>query len=391
LRTLLIIMCLAISFIPIGIIGGIQGFQSSSFILIALITIVTFVASLIISYLISRPIERLTRYIDEISKGRLDVNLENSEIYEINNLTDSLNRVMTSLKLAIHKVGVKKGEIFEKTVQAKEAVEEKYTNLLDSLAGWFWEVDDKGIYTYCSKNISNILGFKPDEIIGKSFFDFMLPEDAKKFKHIFKETAQKEIPIKDIENWNLSKNGNKVCMITNGVPFFNNNGNILGYRGVDIDITNRKMAEEKIKKLNIEIVELRKEIDQLLNERNKKKIKKLDKVSRKKKKIGDKWIEHEQDSVFIFDENANILDCNENMYKRLGYTKSEMLSLNMADFDILESKEDISNKIKDAKKIGSLNFKTIHKRKDGSAILVFENVQYIKDENNFKCIVREDY
>jgi len=384
-------MCLAISFIPIGIIGGIQGFQSSSFILIALITIVTFVASLIISYLISRPIERLTRYIDEISKGRLDVNLENSEIYEINNLTDSLNRVMTSLKLAIHKVGVKKGEIFEKTVQAKEAVEEKYTNLLDSLAGWFWEVDDKGIYTYCSKNISNILGFKPDEIIGKSFFDFMLPEDAKKFKHIFKETAQKEIPIKDIENWNLSKNGNKVCMITNGVPFFNNNGNILGYRGVDIDITNRKMAEEKIKKLNIEIVELRKEIDQLLNERNKKKIKKLDKVSRKKKKIGDKWIEHEQDSVFIFDENANILDCNENMYKRLGYTKSEMLSLNMADFDILESKEDISNKIKDAKKIGSLNFKTIHKRKDGSAILVFENVQYIKDENNFKCIVREDY
>ena len=75
-------MCLAISFIPIGIIGGIQGFQSSSsLLLIGLITIVTFIASLIISYLITRPIERLTRNIDEISKGKLDVKLENSENY----------------------------------------------------------------------------------------------------------------------------------------------------------------------------------------------------------------------------------------------------------------------------------------------------------------------
>ena len=122
-----------------------------------------------------------------------------------------------------------------------------------------------------------------------------------------------------------------------------------------------------------------------------KKIKKLDRLSSIKEKIEDRWTEHGHDSVFIFDENANILDCNDNMYKRLGYTKSEMLSLNIVDFDALESKEDIINKINDVKKTGSLNFKTIHKRKDGSAILVFENVQYLKDNNTFKCIVREDY
>lgn len=109
------------------------------------------------------------------------------------------------------------------------------------------------------------------------------------------------------------------------------------------------------------------------------------------KKLEDKWSESEFDSVFLFDENANIVDCNENVYKRLGYTKSEMLSLNMADFDALESKEDIIKRINEAKKTGVINFKTIHKRKDGSAILVHENVQYIKDKNVFKCIVREDY
>ena len=44
LKTLLIIICLAISMIPIVIIGGIEGFQSTMP-LIGLITIVTFAAS----------------------------------------------------------------------------------------------------------------------------------------------------------------------------------------------------------------------------------------------------------------------------------------------------------------------------------------------------------
>ncbi len=105
----------------------------------------------------------------------------------------------------------------------------------------------------------------------------------------------------------------------------------------------------------------------------------------------EKWSEHEFDSVFILDSDANVIDCNENMYKRLGYTKSEMLSLNMADFDALESKQDLIKKINDAKKKGTTSFKTIHKRKDGSAILVYENLQYLKDKNEFKCIVREDH
>lgn len=109
------------------------------------------------------------------------------------------------------------------------------------------------------------------------------------------------------------------------------------------------------------------------------------------KKIKDeKWSEREFDSVFIFDENANILDCNNQMYKKLGYTKSELKNLNMSDIDALESKKDILEKIKKVKKDGVLTFKTIHKRKDGSKLLVDENLQYLKEKNEFKGIARED-
>jgi len=384
-------MCLAISLIPVGIIGGMEGLQYSS-LLIILIFGVTFIVSLVISFFITQPIVKLTKNIDEISKGKLDVKLDKSEIHEINNLTDSLDRIMASLKLAIHKVGVKKGEIFDDAVKATQAVEKKHEDFLDSITGWAWEIDEKLTYTYCSNNISKILGYESDEVIGQSIFNFMLPEDIQNAEKIFKEASSKNKSIKSYINWHVCKNGKKICIITNGIPFFDENGNLTGFRGVDIDVTLEKESEAKIKQLKTELSNLKMEMTGLLNERDTKKIKKIDKhqkpISNNKDVI---WTEHEFDSVFILDENANILDCNENMFKRLGYTKSEILNLNMADFDALESKDDIINKINKAKKEGSISFKSIHKRKDGSALLVFENLQYLKDENKFKCIVREDY
>ena len=94
--------------------------------------------------------------------------------------------------------------------------------------------------------------------------------------------------------------------------------------------------------------------------------------------------------MFIFDENANIIDCNKNMCKILGYKKDEMLLLNIADVDCLETQENIKDKINKIKKQGKINLKTIHKKKNGSSIFVSENIQYLKDKNMFKCNVKED-
>jgi len=385
-------MCLTVSFIPIGIIGGTHGFQYISLLLIGLILIVTFLVSLFISHFITKPIKNLTESIEAISKGKLEEDLEKSEIYEVNSLTESLNRVMASLKLAIHKVGVKKGEIFEETVREKEAAVGKYQDLVDNLIGWAWEIDKKGVYTFCSKNVSDILDYQPNEMIGKSFFYFMPTKDAKKFKQIFAEANKKGAEIKQFENWNVRKDGKKVCMITNAVPFFDENSQLMGYRGVDMNITKNKQSERKIEVLNTEISNLRRQLNHLLNKRQKKKWTKIIKETvAPSKQLEDKWIEQEVDAIFLFDEHANLLDCNENMYKQLGYTKGEMLSLNIVDFDALESKDDIIDKIEEARRFGSINFKTIHKRKDGSAVLVSEYMKCLKGENMFKCVVRPEH
>ena len=124
--------------------------------------------------------------------------------------------------------------------------EERLRDIAFSMADWIWEVDERGCYTYCSKKGQDIMGYSTEEIIGKTPFDFMLPDEARKIGEIFSEIVANKEPIRDLENWNVRKDGNEVCLLTNGVPILDKEGNLKGYRGVDKDITDRKNAEKAI-------------------------------------------------------------------------------------------------------------------------------------------------
>ncbi len=387
LKTIIVLTCLAVAAIPIGIIAGFEGL-SIKIPFIALIALVTISVSLIMAYFISKPIEKITSKIDNISRGKLDVYLPKSEIYEINNLTNSLDRVMASLKLATLKIGVNKGDIFEDAVEENINFHKKHEDLLKTLNGWFWELDKNGVITYCSDTIKDYTGYTDDEIKGKLFFDFIPKNQMETVENFFKNLSKKPEDAKEIRNKIVDKNQDELWIAFKVTPFFYDN-KLKGFRGICYDVSNEKENEFRVKELKKDLQIFKAKVNDLLNERD---TKRLDKKteSTMKPNLEDKWSEDEFDSVFISDENANILDCNQNMYKRLGYSKSEMLSFNMADFDALESKEELKEKINEAKKNGSTSFKTIHKRKDGSAVLVYENLQYLKDKNQIKCIVRED-
>jgi PAS domain S-box-containing protein len=74
----------------------------------------------------------------------------------------------------------------------------------------------------------------------------MPPDEAAKVRSIFLQIASNKEVIKDLENWNIGKNGDKICLLTNGVPILDEYGNFKGYRGVDKDITARKRMEEAL-------------------------------------------------------------------------------------------------------------------------------------------------
>ncbi|MCB4756604.1 MAG: CHASE domain-containing protein [Elusimicrobia bacterium] len=121
--------------------------------------------------------------------------------------------------------------------------EDRFRQVATQSGDWIWEVDAEGRYTYSSPVVVNILGYQPEEIIGKHFYDFFLPNEKEQLLPKCKEAFARKEKFLNFVNKNLHKDGHEVTLETTGMPVVGTAGNLVGYRGVDRDITERKKLE----------------------------------------------------------------------------------------------------------------------------------------------------
>jgi two-component system cell cycle sensor histidine kinase/response regulator CckA len=121
---------------------------------------------------------------------------------------------------------------------------QQFQGLVETLYDLIWEVSPEGHYTYISPRVKDILGYEPEEIIGKKPFEMMPAEEGQRVSEIFASLRAQQKPIIALENINHHKDGHPVIMETSALPFYDSKGNFKGYRGTDRDITKRKQAEE---------------------------------------------------------------------------------------------------------------------------------------------------
>ena len=127
--------------------------------------------------------------------------------------------------------------------------EERFRDISYSMADWIWEIDDRPKYTFTSETVTRILGYSPEEMIGKKPLDFVDESDRVRVRDMFERIRSERRPIVDMEQWKVAKDGRRVCLLTNGFPIFGENGKLIGYRGVHKDITAAKAAEKEQKKI----------------------------------------------------------------------------------------------------------------------------------------------
>jgi len=72
-------------------------------------------------------------------------------------------------------------------------------------------------------------------------------EEAERVAELFRRMADSRESFAELENTNLHKDGRPIVLETSGVPFLDAGGNLIGYRGIDRDITERKGAGEKLR------------------------------------------------------------------------------------------------------------------------------------------------
>ncbi|MFX1584764.1 MAG: PAS domain S-box protein [Promethearchaeota archaeon] len=136
---------------------------------------------------------------------------------------------------------------YKKAEQKLRESEERFRSLVETTSDWIWEVDVNSVFTYVSPKVRELLGYDPKEIIGKTPFDLMPLEEAERVQKVFKTILDSDKSFKIFDNTNLHKDGSLKILETSGVPIFDEDGKLIGYRGINRDITKRKKAEKKLK------------------------------------------------------------------------------------------------------------------------------------------------
>jgi PAS domain S-box-containing protein len=175
------------------------------------------------------------------------------EILLITKEGKTLNAILNSVLINYKGEKAILGIVTDITEQKKNENEfrdslKKFQDLTETTSDFVWETDSQGRYTYCSSQMEILWGFKPEEMIGKTPFDVMPPEDREKAIEYFGKIANSPKPFK-MESSAYHKQGHLVYLETSGVPFFDGQGVLLGFRGISRDITERKKAEQEIKSL----------------------------------------------------------------------------------------------------------------------------------------------
>jgi PAS domain S-box-containing protein len=158
---------------------------------------------------------------------------------------DGLTQKILDLKVVEQVNSELENSVRERT-KALQLSEKKFRSLVEELNDWVWEVDENIVYTYVSPTVKNILGFSPDEILGKTPFDLMETGEIERTRKILGTCIEEQAPFKSLINNNLHKDGHKVILETSAQPVIDEDGVFRGYRGVDRDITQRQQAEDAL-------------------------------------------------------------------------------------------------------------------------------------------------
>lgn len=124
---------------------------------------------------------------------------------------------------------------------------QRLNDIIESMADWVWEIDSQGRYTFVSDRVEAILGYRPDELLGKTPLDFMPADEAARLTPILGLILDTKAPFRDLQNANLHRDGSIRQILTSGVPILGPDESLLGFRGTDKDITRRQEVEDRLR------------------------------------------------------------------------------------------------------------------------------------------------
>ncbi len=218
--------------------------------------------------------------------------------------------------------------------EAKEKERAHLRALLDALPDLVWLKDVDGVFRTCNPQMEQLLGAAETDVVGKTDYDFFSPEIADVFRLNDRKAIAAGRPTFNEEWVAFANGGRRILVETTKTPVRSANGALLGVLGVSRDITERKRAEAQLASQALRFKTV---------------------------------LDAARDGVHILDELGNLVEASESFCRMLGYTKYELIGMNVMQWDLNTRPEGIAAAAREVflRQESSL-FETRHKRRDGS-------------------------
>jgi len=236
--------------------------------------------------------------------------------------------------------------------QAEEALrqsEERYRTMLEEMEDGYYEVDMAGTFTFVNDAMSRILGYSRDELIGMNYKAYTPKEDVKPIFQAYNRVYRTGEPLKWYPMAEFRKDGTQILAEDSVFPLRNEKDEVIGFRGISRDVTERKRAEEAL---------------------------------RQSKERYRTILEEMQDSYFEVDLAGNFTFVNSAACRHLGYSREELIGMSYKGFtaeDYIKSVFQIFNEVyRTAMPNKGFHWKII--RKDGSPGFIDTSVALLRND-----------
>lgn len=129
--------------------------------------------------------------------------------------------------------------------------EQRYRTLVETMSYGLWVTNERGEITYWNKQMGDIMGYTPDEVMGRHVYSLLNQESREKIGDVLSRIPSGVSSTCEVEL--ISKNGRRIPVLVNSAPLFDEQGNHKGSFAVVRDISEKKWQmrefEEYFRKL----------------------------------------------------------------------------------------------------------------------------------------------
>jgi two-component system cell cycle sensor histidine kinase/response regulator CckA len=237
--------------------------------------------------------------------------------------------------------------------EALRVSEARYRDLYDNAPDMYHTLDENGVILDCNETETRMLGYKKEEIIGRPVTDFFTEESKRRYEINFPQLRKKKVLL-NLEREFIRKDGTTFPAMLNVFAEYDEKGKFVGTKTISRDITVLKQSEEALRRSE--------ERYRLLFNN-----------------VSDAIFVHKVSPDITDPDRFRIIEVNDIACQYLGYTRKELLQMNISELDAPETLENIPQILNTLFKEGRATWEGIHIHKDGHRIPVeISSIQLFK-------------